>query len=212
MLPPLRSRTLLFALAAVSPLSGCMTAAALHQEHERRELAQLRVFDAADHDWALAPAAPITGRLTLTASFRTGYGGVIQRAPEETLSCEGLPVRLIPDSPHMRWLMEWTYRLKTQARGDWRRGQRRDPDEWIWPEPASAAHVRETLCGPGGAFAFATVPPGRYLLLAKIHPTADRAPYEPYDLVLRPVEAAPGRSLDVHIRSDDALAGPLTPD
>lgn len=193
------------------PLSGCLTLAAVHQLHEQREFERLSVFDAKAHDWALAPGAPITGRLTLTASYRQGYGGVVEPIPDETLTCEQLSVRLIPDTPHMRWLLERQHRLVVTERGDWRDGFSDQPERWSWPEAASASYIRETACGAGGAFSFPSVPAGRYLLLAQLHPTAERTPLVQNDIVLKPVTVEAGVPLDVHIRSRSALHGPLTP-
>ena len=53
-----------FALALLSlPLSGCLTAAALHLAAEERETARLRVFDPAEHAWAQAPGGPVSGHV-----------------------------------------------------------------------------------------------------------------------------------------------------
>jgi len=201
----------LIGVVTALPLSGCLTLAAVHQLQEQREYERRSAFDAAAHDWALAPGEPVAGRLVLTASYRRGYGGRVEAIPDEILTCEGLSVRLIPDTPHMRWLIEQQYRLIVADRGDWRDGLGETPQGWVWPEAATARYVRETRCGPNGAFTFASPPPGPYLLLAQLHPTAERADFIQSDLVLKPVDLKTRRPLDVHIRSRDALQGPMTP-
>lgn len=201
----------LAALLAAIPLSGCLTLAAVHQVQEQRDYERRSAFDAAAHDWAQVPGEPLAGRLTLTASYRRGYGGVIETISDEILTCENLSVRLIPDTPHMRWLIEQQHRLLVTPRGDWRDGLTETPERWAWPEATSMHYVRETICGSDGAFAFRSVPAGAYLLLAQLHPTAERASYVQSDIVLKPVKVEAGHPLDIHIRSADWLAGPLTP-
>lgn len=188
-----------------------MTAAALHLAAEARDLERLRVFHAAEHDWALAAGPPLSGRLALVSSYRRATGGGIERAPDETLTCAGLSVRLIPDTEHMRWLMDWEWRLSPDARGGWRHG-RGDPDAWAWPEPESVGHVREAPCTADGRFTFPSVPAGRYLLLARITPSTHDAAIADHDLVLRAVQIQANQTLDILIRSDDWLNGPLLPE
>ncbi len=210
----MRTRAFFTSLAiilAAMPLSGCLTLAAVHQLQEQREFERLNIFAASEHDWALAPGSPVAGRLTLTASYRRGYGGAIEPIPDETLTCEDLSLRLIPDTPHMRWLIERQHRLLANSRGDWRSGFGAPLGPWAWPEAASIAYVRETTCGPGGDFAFPSLPTGPYLLLSQLHPTAELASLGASDIVLKPVVVEVGERLDVRIRSRDALHGPLTP-
>jgi hypothetical protein len=210
----MKSRALSISLAVMLtalPLSGCLTLAAVHQLHEQHEFERRNAFDPSAHEWALAPGAPIAGRLTLTASYRQGYSGVVEPIPDETLTCEQLFIRLIPDTPHMRWLLERQHRLIVTERGDWLNGFSEQPERWSWPEAASASYIRETTCGTGGAFSFPSVPAGPYLLLAQLHPTAERAPLVQNDIVLKSVMVKAGAPLNVHIRSRNALHGPLTP-
>lgn len=188
-----------------------MTAAALYQQHENEDLERLRVFHPEEHAWALTSGAPVQGRLTLTANYRYGYGRKIERMAEETLTCENHFVWLVPDTPHMRWLMNREYSLSSDTRGDWRDGMAvgRKP---TWPEPKSRDYVHQATCGPDGSFHFPDTAPGRYLLLAQITLDSERASFVPFDYVLKPVEVIGGEALDVHIRSDDWVAGPLLPD
>jgi hypothetical protein len=206
-----RILTTALAMMAATPLSGCMTAAALYQHHEAEELERLRVFHPEEHAWVLAPGAPVQGRLTLTANYRYGYGSKIERMTAETLTCQNRLVWLVPDTPHMRWLMNWEYGLSPDARGDWRDGLSVSRKQ-AWPEPKSRDYVRQATCGEDGSFAFPDTAPGRYLLLGQITPDSERASFVPFDYVLKPVEVKVGEALTVHIRSDDWVAGPLLPD
>ncbi len=128
----------LAALLAALPLSGCLTLAAGHQLQEQREYERRNAFDADAHDWSLKPGAPVTGQLTLTAAYERQQGA-LKSIPEETLTCQGRSVRLIPDTPHMRALLEREYGLRVKARGDWRDTLAGTADRWAWPEATSAA-------------------------------------------------------------------------
>lgn len=164
-------RVSLVGVVAALSLSGCLTLAAVQQLQEQREFEARSAFEAATHDWALAPGDPVAGRLTLTASYRRGYDGRIEAIPDEILTCEGLSVRLIPDTPHMRTLLLQAYGLIARARGDWRDTLAENTDRWAWPEAASVAYVREAACGPEGVFTFSPAPAGRYLLQGQVRPS-----------------------------------------
>lgn len=203
-------RTSLAALVAALPLSGCLTLAAVHQLQEQRAHERRNAFDAAAHDWAMAPGEPVTGRLTLTAAYERQQGA-LRRIPEEILTCQGRSVRLVPDTPHMRALLEREYGLRAKVRGDWRDTLAGTANRWAWPEAASASYVREAACGPEGVFAFSSAPVGGYLLQAQVRPTSGRSASIASDLVLQPVTLEAGRPLDVHIQSDVWRDGVLTP-
>lgn len=196
----------LAALAVLSLLtSGCLTAAALHLAQEERENARLRVFDPAEHAWALARGGPVTGRvLIITPALRpppAGYGPPVPTARTETLTCAGLRVRLIPDSEHMRWQVEWTSRLKVERGGYWTDGFGIPADAWDWPAE-SAAFVRETRCGADGTFAFDNVPDGPWLVMAEINPPEYYASTVRADWVVKPVTVRGGAPLNVDLGSD----------
>lgn len=180
---------------ALLPLatSGCLTAAALHLAAEEREIARLRVFDPAEHAWALAPGAPATGHVRIVAprlkAPPAGHGAPVASGETETLTCAGHRVRLIPDTPHMRWQVEWTGRLKVQDRGYWTDGFGIPADAWTWPAE-SAAYIRETRCAADGTFAFDNVPDGPWLVMAEVNPPAFHASTVTADWIVKPVVAS----------------------
>ena len=199
-----------FALALLSlPLSGCLTAPALHLAAEERETARLRVFDPAEHAWAKAPGGPVSGHVRLFAQRlkapAAGYGAPVASAETEVLTCAGHRVRLIPDTPHMRWRVEWTGRLKVEGRGYWSDGFSIPADAWTWPAE-SAAWVRETRCAADGTFAFADAPDGPYLVMAEVDPPAWYASTVTADWVVKPVTVSGSAPIAVELGSTSWLS------
>ncbi len=197
-------------LAALPLLtSGCLTAAALHLAAEERENARLRIFDPAQHAWALTPGARVSGHVRIVAprlkAPPAGYGAPVASGETETLTCAGHRVRLIPDTPHMRWRAERTGRLQVRDRGYWTDGFGIPADAWDWPAE-SATFVRETRCAADGTFAFDSVPDGPWLVMAEVDPPAFHASTVTADWVLKPVVVAAPARIAVELGSTSWLS------
>lgn len=164
-------------------LSGCLTLAAVQRAQEEQTAARLRPFNAEEHAWALGKGAAVTGAVVLDTMWSEYSYGRQLPAVRKVLTCEGRAVRLIPDTPHMRWMLDRRYMLPTDDRGYWSDSLILSSN-WSWPAESRAV-VREAICGPGGAFRFDDVPDGPYLVMALIE-----APQEwetTSDTVLKPV-------------------------
>lgn len=209
--PPLPaiSRMILAAVLSTS-LSGCVTglvmaAASLDRGHQERRAQRLSQPAPGEYAWATAPGVTVTGIVQLsTTRTRPVPGG---GGPREILTCEGHRVRLIPDTPHFRFVLADNFALQVAPGGFWRNGFL--PLEWEWPS-VSAAAVRETRCTTGGAFTFANVPDGEWLIMAEINPPSHDGGASVTDTVLRAVTVQ-GRGrpvhLDIQIGSKDDVNG-----
>ncbi|CAL1691962.1 hypothetical protein MMB232_02117 [Brevundimonas subvibrioides] len=197
--PALRtiSRLILAAVLSTS-LSGCVTgvvmaAASLDRARQEREAQRLSRPAPREYAWATAPGVRVTGSVRLsTPGTRPVPGG---GGPREVLTCEGHRVRLIPDTPHSRFVLESEYGLWVAPGGFWRNGV--IPLVWEWPS-VSASDVRETRCTTDGAFTFANVPDGEWLIMAEIDAPSDDGGESVTDTVLRAVTVQ-GRGQPVHL-------------
>ncbi len=207
---PIRKILLAATLAALTvPASGCMTAAALYIAHEERENARLSEPAPAEYAWASAPGVRVTGVVHLPTSLTKPYPGGVGRGPAEVLTCEGHPVRLIPDTPHLRFVLDREFGMRVEGGGMWRDGFVR-PD-WDWPAESADA-IRETTCTTGGAFVLDNVPDGDWLVMAQIDPPAYDSRITSTDTVLKAVTIrSQGRPvhLDVKIGGNDYLYGAI---
>jgi len=199
----------LVALAGLAvPMSGCMTAAALYIAHEEREIARLNTPDPSEYAWASAPGVTVTGVVRLPTTQTRPIPGGVRNGPREILTCEGREVRLIPDTPRMRFILEREFDLRVEGGGAWQNGFFHH--EWAWPSPSAEA-VREATCGPDGAFTFEEVPEGAWLVMARIDPPAYDEGLSKADVVLKAVTIRSGGRpvhLDVQIGGNDLLYGP----
>lgn len=209
--PGLRTMSRLILAAVLSTsLSGCVTglvmaAASLDRARQEREAQRLSRPAPGEYDSATEPGVKVTGTVRLsTTQTRPGSGG---SGPREVLTCEGHRVRLIPDTPHSRFVLESEYGLWVASDGYWRNGV--VPREWDWPS-VSASVVRETRCTTNGAFTFANVPDGEWLVMAEINPPSYDGGESVTDTVLKAVTVQDrGRPvyLDVQFGGDDAVDG-----
>lgn len=179
-------------------LSGCLTLAAVQRAEEEQTAARLLPFHLAEHAWAMGTGATVTGTVVLDTRWSEYSYGRQLPAVRKVLTCAGRAVRLIPDTPHMRWMLERRYMLSTNDRGYWSNSPILSSN-WSWPVESRPV-VRESLCGPAGAFRFDNVPDGPYLVMALIE--APQASETRSDTVLKPVvvRARDGRAhLDVRL-------------
>jgi hypothetical protein len=194
-------RRLPVALSFVLLLQGCMTMAAVQRGQEEQVTARLAPFKADEHSWALAAGVPVTGAVVVDTAWTEMSNGRPAPAVRKVLTCEGRMVRLIPDTAHMRWMLDRRYMLKADEQGYWSDSSLLSSD-WSWPAESRAV-VRETTCGAGGAFRFDDVPEGPYLVLALISAPQEWEPTP--DLVLKPVQVrAAGGTAHVDVRMEDS--------
>lgn len=208
---PAISRIILAAFLSTS-LSGCVTglvmaAASLDRGHQERRAQRLSQPAPGEYAWATAPGVTVTGIFQLsTTQTRPAPGSV---GPREVLTCEGHRVRLVPDTPHSRFVLEDNFGLRVASGGYWRNGLL--PPEWEWPS-VSASVVRETRCTTDGAFTFANVPDGEWLIMAEIDPPSYDNGEVVTDTVLRAVTVQ-GRGrpvhLDVQFGGNDDVSGEI---
>ena len=200
----------LLAITALAvPMSGCMTAAATYVAHEEREIGRLSQPDPSDYSWAAAPGVAVTGVVHLPTTQTRPFPGGVRNGPREVLTCEGHKVRLIPDTPRMRFVLGREFDLRIESVGFWHNGFVRN--EWEWPSESAAA-IREMTCAAGGAFAFDSVPDGDWLVMAQIDPPAYDEGITATDTVLKAVTIrSAGRPvhLDVQIGGNDFVYGPV---
>jgi hypothetical protein len=205
MLNPVRVAVSLFLTV---PLTSCLTMAAYQRASEERTFDQFREPDPLDQAWFRAEGFPLSGVLQMTARRTRVLPAGMGFGPEETLTCEGKPIRLIPDTPRNRWLLTERMAWGLKEEGVWRSGP---VPEWRWPEPTTL--IREAVCGAGGAFRFDGVPDGRYFVMAKISPPAYAVidPDEDFDIVLKPITVVggPARSPVNIALSDDSWLSPV---
>jgi hypothetical protein len=193
-------------------LSGCVTglvmaAASLDRAQQERRAQRLSQPVPGEYAWATAPGVNVTGAVRLsTTQTRPAPGGV---GPREVLTCEGHRVRLIPDTPHSRFVLEDNFGLRVESGGYWRNGI--VPREWEWPS-VSASVVRETRCTTDGAFTFANVPDGEWLIMAEINPPSYDGGESITDSVLKAVTVqSRGRPvrLDIQFGGADDVNGEI---
>ena len=194
---PAISRMILAAILSTS-LSGCVTglvmaAASLDRGQQERRAQRLSQPAPGEYAWATAPGVTVTGIVQLsTPRTRPAPEGV---GPREVLTCQGHRVRLIPDTPHSRFVLADNFSLQVAPGGYWRNGFL--ALEWDWPS-VSASVVRETRCTTDGAFTFANVPDGEWLIMAEINPPSYDGGESVTDTVLRAVTVQ-GRGRPVHL-------------
>lgn len=196
------------ALAAVlsTTLSGCVTglvmaAASLDRARLEREAQRLSQPAPDEYAWATAPGVEVTGTVRLTTTQTRPVAGSV--GTREVLTCEGRRVRLIPDTPHSRFVLQDNFGLRVAPGGYWQNGVL--PREWEWPS-VSASFVRETRCTTEGAFIFGNVPDGEWLVMAEIDPPSYDGDASVTDTVLKAMTVqAGGRPvhLDVQIGGED---------
>ena len=202
------ARAALVSLLAVSS-SGCMTAAALYLAHEEKEQRRLSARPpASEYAWAQSPGVAVSGRVYLTTEHARRYGAMV-RVPRETLTCEGLQIRLVPDTPHLRWILSHQFGLGVSGAGYWASAFTMHSD-WRWPSE-SRSMVREAKCGDDGAFRFDNVPDGPWFVMAQIHPPSWSGDQNP-DTVLQSVRIRSHNRpvvLDVRLGGNEFLNGPI---
>lgn len=206
---PAVAKIILSAFLSTS-LSGCVTglvmaAASLDRAQQERRAQRLSRPAPDEYAWATAPGVTVTGLFQLsTTRTRPVPGGV---EPREVLTCEGRRIRLIPDTPHSRFVLADNFELQVAPGGFWRNGFL--PRGWEWPS-VSASVVRETRCTTDGAFTFDNVPDGEWLIMAEINPPSYDDGASVTDTVLRAVTVQ-GRSrpvrLNIQIGGKDDVNG-----
>ena len=170
-----------------------MAAASLDRAQQERQAQRLSQPAPGEYAWATAPGVEVTGTVRLSTTQTRPVPGDV--GPREVLTCEGHRVRLIPDTPHSRFVLEDNFGLRVASGGFWRNGL--VPAEWEWPS-VSASAVRETRCTTDGAFTFANVPDGEWLIMAEIDPPSYDNGEVVTDTVLRAVTVQ-GRGRPVHL-------------
>jgi hypothetical protein len=204
--------TMILAAVLSTSLSGCVTgvvmaAASLDRVRLEREAQRLSQPAPGEYAWATAPGVTVTGTVRLSTTQTRPVPGDV--GPREVLTCEGHRVRLIPDTPHSRFVLQHDYDLRVASGGFWRNGIL--PAEWEWPS-VSASAVRETRCTTDGAFTFANVPDGEWLIMAEIDPPSYDNGEVVTDTVLRAVTVQ-GRGrpvrLDVQFGGADDVDGEI---
>lgn len=190
-------------LAVSIPLTGCLTLAAYQRAAEDRAADQFREPGPAEQAWFEGEAFPLSGALSVITHQTRPISGGMARGPKEILTCEGRAIRLIPDTPRNRWLLNVRLGWPLKTEGVWRSGFQA---HWDWPEPAT--FIRDGVCSAGGAFRF-DAPDGRYFLMAKVAAPAYEMPgADDYDIVLKPIAVDGGaarRPIDVVLDGDSWL-------
>ncbi|WP_309628545.1 hypothetical protein [Brevundimonas sp.] len=192
--------TMILAAFLSTSLSGCVTgvvmaAASLDRARQERQAQRLSQPAPGEYAWATAPGVQVTGVFRLSTPKARPVPGGVQNGPREVLTCEGHRVRLIPDTPHSRFVLADNFELQVAPGGFWRNGF--VALEWEWPS-VSASVVRETRCTTDGAFTFDNVPDGEWLIMAEINPPSYDGGESVTDTVLRAVTIQ-GRSRPVHL-------------
>ena len=197
---------IVLAAALSTTLSGCVTglvmaAASLDRARLEREAQRLSRPAPDEYAWATAQGVKVTGTVRLTTTQTQPVAGSVGQ--REVLTCEGHKVRLIPDTPHSRFVLEDNFGLRVAPGGYWRNGVL--PREWEWPS-VSDSFVRETRCTTDGAFTFGNVPDGEWLVMAEINPPSYDGDASVTDTVLRAVTVQSGGRpvhLDVQLGGED---------
>ena len=200
---------LLAGCAVAASLSGCMTAAALYVAQEEKEMERLSQPAPSDYAWAAAPGVAVSGVVRLPTAQTQPFPGGVRNGPREILTCASHRVRLIPDTPHLRYVLEREFDLRVEGGGYWRNGFVNEG--WDWPAESAAA-IRETTCDADGAFALDNIPDGDWLVMAEIDPPSYDAGITDTDTVLKAVTVqSQGRPvrLDVQLGGNDYLYGPI---
>ncbi len=175
-------------LLITSPLGGCLTMAAIQRANEERDVSQRLHAGAVEQSWFAHEGFPLSGKVEVKTPTIIATPEGSRPVEAETLTCEGLSARLIPDTPHHRWVLEHRLGFALEPGGEWRSGVP-GLHRWAWPE--SPAYVQDVECGPGGVFSFPKIPDGRYFLMAGLNsPTYDSA--SRVDFVLKPVVVSGG--------------------
>lgn len=178
--------------SAVVGLGGCLTWAAVQRASEEREVSQRLHAGPVEEEWFEREGFALSGSFELTTPQTVWTTRGARQVERQALTCDGLGVRLIPDTPHHRWLLEHRMGFTLEPGGEWRSGVP-GLHRWSWLE--SPAFVREVQCGPGGAFNFPAIPDGRYFFMASLNPPSYNSQSR-VDFILKPivVEGGPRRS------------------
>ncbi|KQW80911.1 hypothetical protein ASC65_13160 [Brevundimonas sp. Root1279] len=185
---------------AVLP-SGCMTLAAVQRAQEENTATRLAPFNAAEHAWALGPGATVTGTVMIDTMWTESSYGRPSTTVRKVLTCAGRIVRLIPDTPHMRWTLDVHYMLPVTNDGYWSDSTLIASPSWTWPEESRAV-VREGVCDASGGFRFEGVPDGAYLVMALVE--GPESYMRSTDVVVKPVEVrAVGGAAHAEVRLKD---------
>lgn len=180
---------LVASLLMTSSLGGCLTLAAIQRANEEREVSQRLHAGAVEQSWFEREGFPLSGNVEVKTPTIVATPDGSRPVEPETLTCEGLSARLIPDTPHHRWVLEHRFGFALEPGGEWRSGVP-GLHRWAWPE--SPAYVQDVECGSGGVFSFPKIPDGRYFFMAGLNsPSYDSA--SRVDFVLKPVVVSGGR-------------------